>query len=83
MKSFSFSDMNRSSGEILEAALTEPVALTKYGKERLVIIPADHYRAITGRRTSTAYTLEGAPDDIHAELMNGIDAILADETPHA
>ncbi|WP_246617930.1 hypothetical protein [Rhizobium populisoli] len=33
MELFSFSDMNRASGEILEAALIEPVTLTKRGKE--------------------------------------------------
>lgn len=83
MKSFSFSDMNRLSGEILEAALTEPVTLTKYGKERLVIIPADRYRAIIGTTPVTAYTLESAPDAIHSELMKGLDAILSTEKPHA
>ena len=83
MKSFSFSDMNRLSGEILEAALSEPVALTKYGKERLVIIPADRYRALAGASRPTAYTLEGAPDDVHGELMDGLDAILADEPRNA
>lgn len=83
MKRFSFSDMNRLSGEILETALSEPVALTKYGKERLVIIPADRYRALAGAPRQTAFTLEDAPDDIHGELIDGLDAILADEPRNA
>lgn len=40
MKQFTFSDVNRASGEILEAALVEPVTLTKRGKEKLVILSA-------------------------------------------
>ncbi|MCJ2014087.1 prevent-host-death protein [Methylobacterium sp. J-076] len=83
MKRYSFSDMNRLSGEILETALSEPVALTKYGKERLVIIPADRYRSLTGRLPQTAFTLEDAPDTVHAELMEGLDSILADEPRNA
>lgn len=83
MKQFSFSDMNRLSGEILEAALNEPVALTKYGKQRLVIVQADRYRNLVGRAEQTAFTVEGAPDDVHGELMAGVDAILADEKPGA
>ncbi|UWU17257.1 hypothetical protein N2599_31330 (plasmid) [Rhizobium sullae] len=39
MKQFTFSDMNRASEEILEAALVEPVTLTKRGKEKLVSLP--------------------------------------------
>lgn len=79
MKRFSFSDMNRLSGEILEAALSEPVALTKYGKERLVIVPADRYRSLTSGARQTAFTVEGSPDAVNDELMAGLDAILADE----
>ena len=36
MKSFSFSDVNRQSGEVLDAALAGPVTLEKRGKARLV-----------------------------------------------
>ena len=83
MKRYSFSEMNRLSGEILEAALSEPVALTKYGKERLVIIPAEHFRALAGGSRQTAFTLDDAPDAIHDELMDGLDALLADKPRNA
>jgi prevent-host-death family protein len=77
MKQYTFSDMNRLSGEILEAALTEPVVLTKHGKEKLVILTASRYRHLAGQPASTAYTLEGAPDEVHNELMAGLDSLLA------
>ncbi|MBZ9808683.1 type II toxin-antitoxin system prevent-host-death family antitoxin [Mesorhizobium sp. BR1-1-9] len=75
MKQFSFSDMNRVSGEILETAMIEPVALTKRGKEKLVILSADQYRRLVGSPQAVAYTLEGAPDEVHDELMSGLEAI--------
>lgn len=46
MKQYTFSGMNRASGEILEAALIEPVTLTKRGKDKLVILTADQYRKL-------------------------------------
>ena len=76
MKQFTFSDMNRASGEILEAALIEPVSLTKRGKEKLVILTADQYRKLIGRSHSQAYDLFEAPEDIHQELMTGLDDII-------
>ena len=74
MKQFTFSDMNRASGEILDAAMIEPVALTKRGKEKLIILSAAQYRQLIGSSRAAAYTLEGAPDDIHGELMSGLEA---------
>lgn len=78
MKRFSFSDMNRSSGEILEAALVEPVALTKYGKEKLVIMTAEAYQRLAGKPEVQAFGLFDAPEDVHRELMSGLDEILDD-----
>ena len=77
MKQFTFSEMNRSSGEILEAALIEPVVLTKHGKEKLYVISAREFNRMRGKPSPTkAYSLHDAPEDVHNELMSGIDAIL-------
>lgn len=76
MKKYTFSEMNRASGEILEAALVAPVALTKRGKEKLVILSSAQYRKLTSRPRAVAYSVENAPDDIHDELMSGLDAII-------
>jgi prevent-host-death family protein len=83
MKQFTFSDMNRVSGEILEAALIEPVALTKRGKEKLVILSAAAYQRLMGEPHTKAYGLDDAPDAMHDELMAGLDAILQDQDPNA
>ncbi|SCW62581.1 prevent-host-death family protein [Rhizobium mongolense subsp. loessense] len=76
MKQFTFSDMNRASGEILEAALVEPVTLTKRGKDKLVILTAEQYRKLIGRSHTVAYGLMDAPEDIHRELMTGLEDII-------
>lgn len=83
MKQFTFSDMNRASGEILETAMIEPVALTKRGKEKLIILSATQYRQLVGSPHAVAYTLEDAPDDIHDELMSGLEAITTGDEPDA
>jgi prevent-host-death family protein len=76
MKQFTFSDMNRSSGEILEAALIEPVVLTKHGKEKLFVISAREFHRLRGEGATISYSLHDAPVAIQSELMAGIDAIL-------
>ncbi|MBZ9660888.1 prevent-host-death protein [Mesorhizobium sp. ESP-6-4] len=81
MKQFTFSDMNRASGEILETAMIEPVALTKRGKEKLIILSARQYRQLVGSSHAAAYTLEGAPDEVHDELMSGLEAIIVGDEP--
>ncbi len=76
MKQFTFSDMNRASGEILEAALIEPVTLTKRGKDKLVILTAEQYRKLIGRSHTVAYSLMDAPEEVHQELMTGLEEII-------
>lgn len=68
--------MNCPSGEILEAALIEPVTLTKRGKDKLVILTAEQYQKLVGQSYTQAYSLLGTPDDIHKELMIGLDDII-------
>ena len=77
MKHYTFSDMNRASGEILEAAMIEPVVLTKHGKEKLFVLSARDYHRMRGEPSPMkSHSLHDVPDDVHEELMSGIDAIL-------
>ena len=61
MKHYSLFDMNRLSGEILEHALAGPVALTKYGKEKLVIVTAERYRQLAGGGRAAASAVDTPP----------------------
>ena len=54
MKEFTFSDLNRSSGDILARALSEPVGLRKRGKRKIVMVPSEAWdRLSAGVRTVT------------------------------
>lgn len=77
MKSFSFSDLNRQSGEVVDAALVAPVALEKRGRPRLVIMSVEVYEKLS--RFQRAFTIENAPDWVHDELMTGIEEILGED----
>jgi hypothetical protein len=51
----------------------------KRGKDKLVILTAEQYRKLIGRSHTMAYGLMDAPEDIHQELMIGLqDNIEAD-----
>lgn len=78
MKTFTLSELNRKAGDITDAALVEPVALTKHGKEKLVMMNAEFYQKLL-RQTEVvkAYRVDEAPQDMHDDLMRGLDDILA------
>ena len=74
MESFTFSDLTQKASIVLNAASSGPIELTKYGKRKLVLMDWKLFDILTGRK---AYTLENAPDEIHAELVAGLDEIIA------
>lgn len=43
MAHYTFSDLNRQAGEIVDAALVRPVALTKRGRTKLILLSVDRY----------------------------------------
>lgn len=77
MKTFAFSDLNRQSGEVLDAALAEPVTLTKRGKPKVVMMSVDTFERYSRHRR--AYTIANAPGDVHEELMQAINEILGED----
>ena len=76
MKKFTFSDLSRRSGDVLDAALAGPVSLVKRGKAKLVLMPAEDYERLVGDRGRTAHTLDDAPAEDIAALVTGFRAIL-------
>lgn len=79
MKEFSFSDLNRRSGDVLDAALAEPVSLVKRGKAKIVMLPVEQYERMKDRARSDeprAFTLRTAPDEDIAMLMTGLQEII-------
>jgi len=76
MKKFTFSDLNRLSGEILETAMVEPVSLTKRGKAKVVMLSAQRYERLVGKSARTAHRTAHAPDE-HLDLL---EAYMKDRT---
>jgi hypothetical protein len=56
-------------------------ASTKRGKEKLVILTAERYGKLIGRSHTAAYGLMDAPQQVHDELMDGLEDII--ETDNA
>lgn len=76
MKSYSFSDLNRQSGEVLDAALAGPIELTKRGKPKIVMMPVAIYEILSRGR---AFAVETAPEEVVDLLEQAIDeAMTAD-----
>jgi prevent-host-death family protein len=71
MKTFSFSDLSRKSGDVLDAALAGPVSLMKRGKTKVVMLPVDEYqKLIDGSGSRQAFSLDTASHrDIEALVM--------------
>ncbi|HTV71734.1 MAG TPA: type II toxin-antitoxin system Phd/YefM family antitoxin [Rhizobiaceae bacterium] len=73
MKTFAFSDLNRQSGEVLDAALAAPVTLTKHGKPKVVVMSIAEFERLTYPR---AYSIHDMPDDVRDELLAGLNELV-------
>ena len=80
MKEFSFSDLSRRSGDVLDAAMAETVSLVKRGKPKVVMMPTAEYERLTSSRGQNAFTLADAPEEDVENLIAGFQQIL-DESP--
>ena len=72
MRTFTFSDLNRRPGEIADIAGSQPVALTKRGKVKIVMVAADLYDELSRREaTRSAHWVDEAPPSNLANLIQG------------
>jgi prevent-host-death family protein len=82
MQEFSFSDLSRRSGDVLDAAMAGKVSLTKRGKAKVMMMPMEEYKRLeriaSGRGERTAFTLADAPDEDLDNLAAGFRQILDD-----
>ena len=46
MKTCALTEIHRQTGELLDAATVQPVALTRHGRPRFVLMSADHYEGL-------------------------------------
>lgn len=85
MRKFSFSDVNRQPGEVLDAALAAPVTLQKRGRDRLVLLSVAEYERLLAASAATrsgagraAHSLDTAPQEDLELLERELAEILAD-----
>jgi prevent-host-death family protein len=77
MKTFSFSDLSRRSGDVLDAALAGPVSLVKRGKPKVVMIPVEDYRKLLDLAAAPgAFSLDSASDGDIDALVEGFKTFL-------
>lgn len=81
MKHFTFSDLSRRSGDVLDAAMAGKVSLAKRGKARVMMMPIDEYERLArmaAGRGRNAFTLDDAPQEDIDNLTAGFRKIIDD-----
>lgn len=63
MKTFPTTDLKQNTGDVLDAANREPVAITRHNKPRYVLMSLDAYNARFPKSARQAIALEEMPDD--------------------
>lgn len=60
-------EVGKSFGQFADKALVEPVTITKYGRDHLVLLSADEYARLK-RRDRRVYRAHEVPEDIAAAI---------------
>lgn len=84
----SSTEFGKEVGRYQDAALTQPVIVTRNGRDRTVMISADEYRRLK-RRDRQVFATENAPEEIVEAVRNAkmdprhnhLDDLLEDWTP--
>lgn len=77
MREFTFSDLNRSPGDILDRAMGEPVGLLKRGKLKVVMVPSETWDRLTKvDEDHQAHWVDEAPEEDIENLTAGFQAII-------
>lgn len=66
MRSFSLTELNNRSGEVVEAAYSGPVEITRHGKPKFVLMTAEEYKKLVSLDPRRVY----GPGETPAELAN-------------
>lgn len=79
MKRFPSSAITRASGELLHSTDAAPVAITRHGRPRYVLMTVEHYERLKASGdTRRSYAVSDLPDDMAALLEKGLGDHLGD-----
>jgi len=70
IKEFSAQDLQRRLGEVQDAALVAPIAITHRGRRRHVMMSIDEFNRLERAASARAYRIGELPADLAAELAN-------------
>lgn len=73
MKSFPATDLKQNTGDVLDAANREPVAITRHRKPRYVLMSIDAYEARFRNDPRRAIAIEDMPED-HLRMIEQAEA---------
>lgn len=71
-------EVSKSFGQFADKALVEPVTITKYGRDHLVLLSAEEYARLK-RRDRQVYRAGDVPD----EILAGMEAAVAPPESHS
>ena len=63
MKTFPATDLKQNTGDVLDAANREPIAITRHSKPRYVLMSIDAYNARFPNDPQRAIAIEDMPED--------------------
>jgi prevent-host-death family protein len=69
MPRFSAAEFQRAFGQLSDKALSQPVAITKHGRDHLVLMSADEFARLK-RRDRRVFATADLPDDLLEALVN-------------
>jgi prevent-host-death family protein len=70
LKEFSAQELQRRLGEVQDAALKAPIAITHRGRRRHVLMSIDEFERLEQAASPRAYRMGELPADLASELAN-------------
>jgi antitoxin Phd len=72
MQKFPVTKLNRTAGEVLDAAHRGPVELTHRGRRKYVLMPADQYDRLVDRHAPIHIDIDAMTEAERAMLLRGL-----------
>jgi prevent-host-death family protein len=72
MKTFPATDLKQNTGDVLDAANREPIAITRHSKPRYVLMSIDAYNARFPNDPQQAIAIEDMPNDHLRMIENAV-----------
>jgi len=79
VRRYSLTDLNNRSGEVVEAAYSGPVEITRHGKPKFVILTADDYARLLRKDPRQVFGQGETPEAIAGLFAERIDALAKGE----